>query len=342
MKKILFLLLPFIWQCNLDSMFEPADLGSLGNSVISSEVTTKPYSIHSVFNPGDLPTANVVDGAYSSPSMTYLTDENYVFYGKVYNNRDAAATSSHNVYMLLEIRNVGGKIKVNSAYTTRLSRSKPLDLYNARTELPTVVREDGGVIKIGLWPKFSKLTHENLATTNISRFDYVSMLQSKLYTNIVQEGSYSLLKADSGIGSPINSSASIASLKTIVSGSVWNSVNYPSSLNPISSATNYYFFPNSTLAIGVGTTASSTATTNYGWDIWTYNGLDKVEGPFTEHYLYIYREFTLASLRNYIVPPGGGQPIDYLRLVFSSAMPPASNISNNDVFGNLIRLSIAP
>ena len=336
MKKILFLLLPFIWQCNTDSFFEPANLGS---TVISPEVSTKIYSIHSSFDEDNLGASDAITTAYKSPIKSDITDERYVFYGKIHNDRDAVAASlEKTIYILFEIRNVDGKIKVNSAHSSRRDGSKPLDLYNARTELPTVVTGlDDTFISIGFWPEFSKLTHANLATTNTSRFNYVSILQSKLYTNIVS-GSYSFLKAGSTIGNTIDSSASIASLKQMVSGHVWNSVQYPS-LSPTS--TSYYFNPDSTLNTSSYPTPPTTATLNYyGWDIWTYNGFDKVEGAITEHYLYTYRA---PKMVYNIVSTTGGEEQFLLRFVFTNPKDPiASTIVGSWTFANLIRLSIAP
>ena len=344
MKKFLFLLLPFIWQCNLDSMFEPADLG---NSVISPEVTRKEYSIHSRFDADNLELPLVVNSTYSSPSKAYMTEEGYVFYGMIPASRDvdvgANYSSMRDTYIMLEIRDVDGQIKVRSASTTRYDIYTPLDLYNAITDLPTSVLVIGeNMLSIGIWPRYSKLTHENLVTTNTSRFNYVNILQSKLYTNIRPEGdgtnSFSFLRlGGGGIGNTINSSASTDFLKTIVAGSVWSSVNYPDSLTPLS--TSYYFLPDSKLNIGTSSTPPPTPN-YYGWDIWTSNVLDD-EGYVKEHYLYIYRELKLVYKT--IDTTSDGEKQDLLKLVFHDPKTDVtSNIFGDNVFGHLMRLSIAP
>jgi len=352
MKKVLyvFLLLPFLWQCDgLDNFFKPANFG---DGIVPNQDTTKRWSIHSEFNIDDLSRTTVLDSpSYTSNiPKTYLTDDKYVFYGQITENRDIATTSAdhrRNIWILLEIREVGGKIKINSANTASSSSVvSPLDLYNARTELPTTVLTTGVNIKsIGLWPKYSRLTHENLATTNTSQFNYVNSLQSTLYTNILPE-EYSLLTGTSGIGNEIKSSTPISSLKTIVSGKTWDSVNYPG-FTPISATNNYnyHFFDNFTLNASLIPITGATASPFYGWDIWTFNGFTATDGVVTEHYLYTYRAPTLFLRVNALPPigtaPAAGEQLDLLRLALRNDLAGGA-IGPNETFANLIRLSIAP
>lgn len=191
MKKILylFLLLPFLWQCGgSGNFFEPANLESSGR-LVSRQPTALKYSIHSIgINANALGTTlNVTSATFSFPTIDYLTDDDYVFYGRIAENRDIGSGTGipRGIWILLEIRQNGaGEIEINSAYTERDDLYSPLDLYNARTELPTVLKSTAGGggdrISLGVWPKYSKLTHERLATTNTSRFNYINSLQSRI------------------------------------------------------------------------------------------------------------------------------------------------------------------